>query len=150
MRALFPLDGSEASFHALERGLALLKGTPRLEVTVFNVMQEGFEAAGDPELIEETFEADEGDEVFPTEASSQRVLAKALEVARKHGLAVKAKGEVGRPVEEILKEAAHHDVLVMHALGPSNLRDTIKGSTLEHLARHAPCSVLLVHPGKPA
>lgn len=147
MRALFPLDGSEASYQALDRGLALLKGTPRLDVTVFNVMQEGFESAGDPELIEETFEADEQDEVFPSEASSQRVLAKAIELARKHGIAVKAKGEIGRPVEEILKEAAFHDVLVMHALGPSSLRDAVKGSKSEHLVRHAPCSVLLVHPG---
>lgn len=149
MRVLVPLDGSEASFEALERGLLLLKGTPGLDVTVFNVMQEGFESAGDPELIEETFEADEDDEVFPSEASSQRVLAKAIAVARKHGLAVKAKGEIGRPVEEILREAAYHDLLLLHALGPSDLKDKLKGSHTEHIARHAPCSVLLVRTGKP-
>jgi nucleotide-binding universal stress UspA family protein len=147
MRALFPLDGSEASFQALDRGLALLKGLSHLEATVFNVMQEGFESAGDPAYVAETFEADEGDEVFPTEASSQRVLAKAIGIAKRHGLQVKAKGEVGKPVEEILREAAHHDLLVLHALGPSNLRDALKGSRSEHLARHAPCHVLLVQPG---
>jgi nucleotide-binding universal stress UspA family protein len=148
MRALVPLDGSEASYQALDRALALLKGLPALEVTLFNVMQEGFESAGDPDYVEETFEKDEEDEVFPTEASSQRVLARGLEVARKHGIAAKAKGEVGRPMDEILREAAHHDVMVVHALGRSNLRDALKGSTAEQLVRKAPCSVLLVQPGE--
>lgn len=148
MRVLVPLDGSEASFAALDRGLALLKGTPRLEVTVFNVMQEGFDQAADPQLVAETFEADDADEVFPSEASQQRVLARALDIARRHAITVKAKGEIGKPVEEILREAAHHDVLVMHALGASSVRDTLKGSHSEHLVRHAPCSVLLVHPAK--
>lgn len=144
MRVLIPLDGSEASFAALDRGLALLKGTPRLEVTLFNVMQEGFDQTADPEYVEETFEKDEADEVFPSEASQQRVLARGLDVAKRHGVAVKAKGEIGKPVEEILREAAHHDVLLMHALGASSVKDTLKGSHSEHLVRHAPCSVLLV------
>jgi nucleotide-binding universal stress UspA family protein len=147
MRVLFPLDGSEVSYQALERGLAMLRGAPGLEVTLFNVMQEGFETAGDPQLVEETFEADEEDEIFPSEASSQRVLAKALAIAQKLGIAAKAKGEMGKPHEEILREAAHHDLLVMHALGPGGLRGKLAGGGTEHLARHAPCSVLLVRAG---
>lgn len=147
MRVLVPLDGSEPSFAALDRGLALLKGTPKLQVMVFNVMQEGFEAAGDPQLIEETFEKDATGEVFPSEASSQRVLARGIEVAKRHGLQVTAKGETGRFLDEILREAAHHDVLLLHAMSGSNLRDALKGSHTEHLVRHAPCSVLLVKTG---
>lgn len=146
MRALFPLDGSDAGFLALERGLELLRGSPRLEVTLFNVRQEGFERTADPQYVAETFEADEADEVFPSEASSQRVLARGLDIARRIGVPAKAKGELGKYEEEILKEAAYHDVLVMHALGPSSLRDTLKGSAAEHLVRTAPCSVLLVRP----
>ena len=148
MRVLVPLDGSEASFTALDRGLALLKGTPRLEVTVFNVMQEGFDQSADPEYVREAFEAEQGGEVIPTEASQQRVLARGLDIAKRHGLPVTAKGEIGKPVEEVLREAAHHDVLLMHALGPSSVKDTLKGSRSEHLVRHAPCSVLLVGPAK--
>lgn len=147
MRALFPLDGGEASFQALDKGLTLLRGLPKLEVTLFNVMQEGFEEPTDPEFVQETFEADEQDEVFPSEASSQRVLARALGIAKEHGIAAKAKGEMGRPHEEILQEAQHHDLLVMHAPSPSGLRDALRGSGLEKLMRHAPCSVLLVRPG---
>ena len=144
MRALFPLDGSEASYAALDRGLALLKAVPGLQVTLLNVMQEGFERPADPEFVRETFDADEHDEVFPTRASSERALARGLEIARKHGVAARAKGEFGRPHDEILKEAAHHDVLVMHALPQGGLLGTMKGGGTEKLARAAPCAVLLV------
>ncbi|HEV8360220.1 MAG TPA: universal stress protein [Candidatus Thermoplasmatota archaeon] len=140
MRALVPLDGTALGYATLEHGLAMLRAVPKLEVTLLAVMQEGFEATADPAYVAETFEADEEDEVLPSEASSQRVLARGLDIARKQGLAARAKGEIGRPHEEILKEAAHHDVLVVPALPASSL----KGRGTASLARQAPCHVLLV------
>lgn len=144
MRVLFPTDGSTATEEALDRMLELFSGmTQHLEVTLFNVTQEGFEGA-DPQYVEETFEADERDEVFPSKEASQRAIDRCLEVARKHGLEPETRVVMGNYKEEILLAAEDFDVLAMHELRGSNLTDRLKGSATEKLARQAPCSVLLV------
>lgn len=144
MRVLVPVDGSEETYTALERGLGQLREVPGLEVTLLNVRQEGFEAANDPQYIEETYEADEDDEVFPSEAASQRALERAEAIASAAGLEVASRLEKGNYRKIILELAAEHDVLLMHGLRKSNLKDALKGSATEKLARQAPCTVMLV------
>ncbi len=144
MRILFPTDGSTATEEAFEKLLHLLDGmTAGVEITVFNVTDEGFELA-DHEYIEETFESDERDEVFPSEEASQRAVGRCVEIADKHGVDVSTKIVQGLYKDEILDEAEHHDVLAMHEMRSSNWVDRLKGSATEKLTRNAPCSVLLI------
>lgn len=141
LRALFPLDGSDRSFVAMERALILFKGTPGLEVTLFNVMQKGFETA--PEETVAEFDSDEDDEVFPTEQSSLRMLSRAAELCKKHGVAAREKVVKGRVSDEIIRETASHDVVVMHSLDRKGLGEVLRGSKTEYIARHAKCLVML-------
>lgn len=144
MRVLFPTDGSTATEEAFEKLMGLLEGlTDGVEITVFNVTDEGFELA-DHQYVEETFEDDERDEIFPSEEASQRAVQRCVKIADKHGVDVATKIVEGLYKEEILAEAEHHDVLAMHEMRSSNWIDRLKGSATEKLARNAPCSVLLV------
>lgn len=144
MRILFPTDGSTATEEAFERMLGLFDGmTDGLVITVFNVTDQGFEGA-DPEYLEETYEGDERDEVFPSAAASRRAIQRCVKAAKKHGVEVSTKIVEGLYKEEILAEAEHHDVLAMHELRRSNWKDRLTGSSTEKLTRNAPCSVLLI------
>lgn len=143
MKALFPLDGSEVSYRALKRGLALLRGTPNLRAVALNVRQPGFEGEEGSGSFER-FEKDDSDEVFPSAASSERCLARAREIAKEVGVALETKSVEGTPLDVILEEAKGFDVLVMHALTKSNFKEAIRGSQTEKLARLATASVLLV------
>jgi nucleotide-binding universal stress UspA family protein len=140
VRVLVPLDGSERSFAAMERGLAPLRDS-RLEVTLFVVMHKGFEKAGQDRV--EQFERDEHDEIFPTEASSLAALHDAQARLKKLGIRSSIKTVRGRVRHEIFKESAHHDVVLMHRLGPSRLLPRLRMSSTLWLARHAKCAVLL-------
>ncbi len=144
MRILFPTDGSTATEEAFEGLLDLLAGlSDGVDITVFNVTDAGFEGA-DPQYVEETFEADERDEVFPSEDASQRAVDRCVEIAGKRGVEVATKIVQGTYKDEILAEAKHYDVLAMHELRRSNWLDRLKLSSTEALTRQAPCSVLLV------
>lgn len=139
MRVLVPLDGSEQSMRSLERAIALLSGSDA-EYTLFCVQHEGF--AGAPEDIVEMFDEDEDDEIFPTRAAAKRMLKQAA--SRCAGAPTTTKVAEGKVRDEILKEAAAHDLLVMHGLDRSGLREKFRMSNTEFLARNAKCSVLLV------
>ncbi len=144
MKVLFPTDGSVATEDAFDRFLSLFDGMHEgLDVTLFNVTDKGFEVADHP-YVEETYDADERDEVFPTREASQRALDRCLEIAEKHGVETRMKIVKGTYRKAILEEAEDHDMLVMHELRRSNVRDFLGGSATEKLARRAPCSVLLV------
>ena len=144
-RVLVPLDGSERSFGALERALDLLRALPGLEVTLLNVMQEGFESA--PEHVVEETDRDEKDELFPTEASSRRMLQRGAELCAKRGLAARLAVVRGKVADEIVRASGDHDVVVMHGLDRSGLREKLRFSQTERIARNARCSVLLVQDG---
>lgn len=146
MRALAPLDGSEASYEALERGLELLRGVPGVEVTLLHVRAAGSDLALDPALLAEPSGVGMAPLVVMTEASSRDVLARGLDIAQAREVPARAKSLVGRVHAEILKEAAAHDLLLMHHLGPSRLSDLVLGHDAERLAREAPCPVLLLGP----
>ncbi|MGB0653371.1 MAG: universal stress protein [Thermoplasmatota archaeon] len=143
-RVLVPLDGSQETFTAMERGLGLLGND--VDVTLLVVQDTGFEDA--PEDVTQLFDDDEDDEIFPTEDSARRLLEDAAARCKAAGIGHKPACKVarGRNVRKaILAEAEHHDVLLMHALGASGFKEKLRLSGTEHLARKATCHVLLVH-----
>lgn len=143
LKVLFPLDGSDRSTHAMEEALEMLAPHPDLEVTLFNVVQEGFEDAD--EGVVEMFDVDEDDEIFPTVESSKRMLDDHYDLCEKHGVDdVEGRIAVGTHYEAILDEAADHDLVVMHALDEGGLKEKLRFSQTEKLARNVDASVLLV------
>lgn len=139
VRVLFPLDGSEPAYLAMEKALRVIPRDVPLEATVLVVLQD---FKGAPEDIVRMFEEDPDDEVFPTEDSA---LAVFREMRRRVGpLAGRAKFRIvqGKAGREILAAAQDHDLLVMHA--------TTRGGFLSRgshrLARRSPCDVLLIRP----
>jgi nucleotide-binding universal stress UspA family protein len=65
---------------------------------------------------------------------------------RKLGLAVDLVFATGSPAEEILRAAERHraDLIVMGSKGLTGLDRYLLGSVSRKVARHAPCSVLVV------
>lgn len=79
----------------------------------------------------------------------QRGLDDAVEAARAHG-ATKVKTTLvnGPPWVEITAQLAHdgYDLCVIGTHGRSGISRVVMGSVAEKVVRHAPCSVLTVHP----
>lgn len=142
LKVLVPLDGSQVTFQALERAIALLKGRPNLEITLLNVINQGFRDA--PEDTVDLFDEDEDDEVFPTEEAGRRMLQKAMEICNQHGQEARTDVVHGKVVEAILDACPRHDLLVMHALERRQIKETMRGSKTEKIARQAGIPVLLV------
>lgn len=75
----------------------------------------------------------------------------AAEVAREASNFLEPKGldfqvltRRGNPNEELVKEAAHHDLLIVGAYGHSRIIEMVVGSTTEYLLRRSPVSTLFV------
>jgi nucleotide-binding universal stress UspA family protein len=142
LKVLVPLDGSDVSDRALLGALRLLKGRSGLEVTLFNAVSPGMEDAP-PELVAK-FDADEDDEIFPTTESAERMLERAEKVCMEHDIPSQRRIVTGPFVDSILAACKEHDLLVMHRLERRQLKETLRGSRTEHLARRAGIDVLLV------
>jgi nucleotide-binding universal stress UspA family protein len=136
LKVLFPLDGSEPAYAAMQKALAMM---PMAKATILVVMQD-FKGASE-DMVKQ-FEEDEDDEVFPTQDSAWQVFKEIRRRISAEVPQVSFKLAKGRADREILAEAAHHDLLVMHATSRGGLR--ARGS--HRLARHAPCDVLLIRP----
>ena len=141
MKVLVPLDGSERSLAAMEKGITMLAAC-RPTVTLFVVQHEGFDNA--PEDIVEEFAADQGDEIFPTQASAQRMLDTAAQRIAATGVTIRKQVGKGKVVAQIVAACEGHDVVLMHALNRSGFMEKLRLSGTEQLARKVPCSVLLV------
>lgn len=141
LRVLVPLDGSQRSLDAMEKAMRMLAPC-HPDVLLFTVQHEGFANVGDDRV--EEFDADEDDEIFPTRESAQRMLDQAAVRCRHVGVEAKTKVTEGRYIPAILEQAAQHDLVVMHALGRSNLKEKLRMSGTETLARKLETSVLLV------
>ena len=140
-RVLFPLDGSERSFRAMDKALDVLKGAPA-QVTILVVRQEGFDHAP-PEVIEK-FEADMEDEIFPTEQSAVEVFRHATARVRKRGIQLRLKIVKGSVMREIVNETRNHDLMVMHSMAKWGKLARFKRTRTEPIARRSHCSVMLV------
>lgn len=141
IQVLFPLDGSDRSHEAMVDGLRLLAGAD-LDVTLLCVMQEGFEDADSDRV--QGFDEDEHDEVFPNQDSCDRMLGRAVERCKALGVEATTKVVQGKVPRAILEECASFDLVVMHALDKAQLKEKLRMSSTEKLARQATCSVLLV------
>lgn len=145
MKVLAPLDGSEESMKAMERGLALLQGAD-LDVTLLCVVESDLAEASEDTI--QVFDEDETDEVFPNESSARRMLDRARARAEAVGVPVATRIVVGSPKQAILDAAADCDLLLMHSLHRSGLVAKLRSaSSTESIARHVACSVMLV-PGR--
>lgn len=135
MRVLFPTDGSRQTEASFKNLLRLLAAGPGLEITGLVVRNTGMEEA-DPEIVDE-FDEDERDEIFPTEAAGERAIHRLRELAEPFGVKVRGKVEAGNFQKVILRESENHDVLAMHEMSTSNLKDFFTGSKVEKLLRGA-------------
>lgn len=144
LRVLFPLDGSEATYRAVEAGLKKLAAVKDAQATFYIVLAKNVKNM--PPDAREYLEEDEEDEIFLTDEEAARVIEKAQAIAKKLKFP-KTSGKIieGTPYEAILQEARSHDVLVMHGLDRDEFAEKMRGGMLEKLCRKAPCDVWLVH-----
>jgi nucleotide-binding universal stress UspA family protein len=146
LRVLIPLDGSGATYEAVERGLAKLAGVKDAQALFFIVIAKNVKNM--PPDAREYLEEDEDDELFLTEEEAGAAIEKAQAIAKRVRFA-RSSGKIveGQPYDAILKEARSHDVLVMHALDRDEYAEKMRGGVLEKLCRNAPCDVWLVRTG---
>ncbi len=143
LRALFPLDGSEPTYKAVEGALQRLAQMKDAEATFMVVMSKHLKEM--PEDAAEYLKYDDEDEVFIREDEAKGVVEKAAAIAKKHKIAkTSTKMVVGKVYDAILHEAQNHDVLVMHRLSRNEFKEKMRGGVLEELCRNAPCDVWLV------
>lgn len=143
VRALFPLDGSEPTFRAVERGLAMLARIKDAHATFLVVLNKNLRDM--PADAAEYLTYDDEDEIFIRDDEAQAVLDKATAIAKKLKFTrTEAKTVTGKPYEAILSEAKKCEVLVMHRLDREEAEEKRRGGVLEKLCREAPCNVWLV------
>ena|SRR5256885_1209367 len=143
MHLLIATDGSPLSIEAARRGVALL-GSPSA-VTLLTVVSEmpgddagGFEGSVySPEEQEELWQAEQRHA-----ASELSRTAGALT-----GCDVDERTEVGDVATTICRVAEEipADVIIVGSHGRTGLKRMVLGSVSEHVVRHAPCPVLVVH-----
>src|SRR5687767_14947856 len=81
MKALFPLDGSDATYRALERGLQIIGADPKATVTLLVVMSKGLQEM--PKEAREHLEFDDEDELFIRDDEAKAVIQKAQDIAKR-------------------------------------------------------------------
>lgn len=153
LRVLAPVDGSEASFRALDKLVACIDLTVA-EVTLMHVAETPWLHPGDDqEWLGDKDPQEERDD--PQVQLQRELLAEGesiLEAARDRlpaGVSVNTQVVEGLPAEEILSEADQgYDLVVLGASGAADLKHQILGSVSSKVAWHAPCSVLLVRSGE--
>jgi len=135
MKVLIPIDGSEHSRKALERGLELAE-KQGAEVTIMTVAP----AAGS--ILDEMRNIQEK---LTVEYQAWLDQAKALFAAK--GITVKTVLETGLvPANNIIRRAEEDkfDRIIMGATGMSGLARILMGSTAGKVVANAPCEVTLV------
>jgi len=147
MHVLNATDGSQLSIDAARRGVVLLAHAS--SVTLLTVLTEipgddagGFEGSVySPDEQEALWQAEQqaaGDELAATAAALTGV-----EVDRRVEL-----GDVATTICRIAEELPA-DVIIVGSHGRTGLKRVFLGSVSEHVVRHAPCPVLVVHERPP-
>lgn len=143
VRALFPLDGSDETYRAVQAGLQKLATMKDAQATFLVVLNQKLKEM--PEDAREYLTYDDEDELFLRDDEAKAVLKKAQDFAKKAKFSRTAERVAeGRVYDAILAEAKRHDVLVMHRLKREERREKASGSITEKLCRNAPCDVWLV------
>lgn len=143
-KALFPLDGSEQTFKAVETGLQVLSGVKDAQATFLVVISKKLRDM--PASAREHLTDDDDDEVFIRDDEAQEVIDQAKAIAKKAKFAkVEGKIAIDDVKRAILAEAGKHHVLVMHRLDRDEKREHSHNSLTEALAREALCDVWLIN-----
>ncbi len=144
VKILFPIDGSEATYRAVDRALGILKPDKTSTVTFLCVMSKGLRDM--PEDAREYLEYDDEDELFLRDDEAKAAIKKAEDIAKKQKVAAKVVPLVrdGRVTDVILQEAKKNDLLVMHGLRRDEKEDRKHGNMTEMIARAAGVDVLLI------
>ncbi|MDP3091520.1 MAG: universal stress protein [Nitrospira sp.] len=81
-----------------------------------------------------------------TKERGRQVLGRMRKLVAHRGLTIHPVLVEGRPAEEILRAAArtHADLVILGSRGMTGLKGAFLGSVSRKVARHAPCSVLVV------
>jgi nucleotide-binding universal stress UspA family protein len=129
-------DGSESAFHALSLAIALAEQN-RSELHMVCVE----ELPNLPEFIAEVRDAKEA-----ADRRYEVVLRRASDAARERGLELRTHVLVGHAVRDIVKLAAELEVelLVIGAVGHSELYERLIGSRADRITQLAQCPVLVV------
>ena len=137
-------DGSDEAVRAARSGLALLGGSPQVQVVVASVIDfpvpPSARAFGEMALPARVEEA--------TRAAQQQAAAETVEATARALAPTEAEGRVefGAPGPVLcdLAEELGVDVVVVGSRGRDGLRRALLGSVSDHVVRHAPCPVLVV------
>jgi nucleotide-binding universal stress UspA family protein len=143
MHVLIATDGSQLSIDAARRGVTLL--AQATSVTLLTVLTEvpgddagGFEGSVySPEEQDKLWEAEQreaADELARTAAALT-----GCEIDRRVEL-----GDVATTICRVAEEIPA-DVIVVGSHGRTGLKRMLLGSVSEHVVRHSPCPVLVVH-----
>ena len=144
LRLLFPLDGSDPTYQAVEGALRKAASLKDPEATFLVVMSKKLRDM--PADAREHLEFDDEDELFIRDDEAKAVLQKAEAIAKKVKFPkASSKTVVGGVYDAILSEAKKHDVIVMHRMARDEFREHASGSILEKICRNAPCDVWLVN-----
>ncbi|SDX91161.1 universal stress protein [Halopenitus persicus] len=137
---LVPLDGSAASWNALEFAI---DHHPEATITAVHVVSvvsetEATPVGMAPVHVEEVYEA--------AEEHAASLLSDAEELAAERGTDVETEHVRGRPTDAILDyvEAEDVDQIIMGSHGHSGLKRVVIGSVAERVTRHAPVPVTIV------
>jgi nucleotide-binding universal stress UspA family protein len=143
MHVLIATDGSQLSIEAARRGVALLGNATA--VTLLTVLTDlpGDDAGGFEGSV---YSPDEQERVWDAE---QREASRELSAtaAALTGCEVDERMELGDVATTICRVAEDipADVIIVGSHGRTGLRRMLLGSVSEHVVRHSPCPVLVVH-----
>ena len=167
-RIAVAFDDSAGARAALARAVALARVLPdaRLTIIAIDELPEHVNAfapaaSGGPRRIDLAGQSGEDEPAgsvavaAPTATSTRSRAAQraedwmrtAVEYAQRHGIQVATELRIGHPAGQILiaARAARADLLVIGHSRHPELHNRVLGSTAEHVARHAYCSVLIAH-----
>ncbi|HXR71303.1 universal stress protein [Actinocrinis sp.] len=165
-RIAVAFDDSAGARAALARAVALARVLPdaRLTVIAIDELPEQVNAfapaaTGGPRRIDlagQTGEDDASGSAAGTTSTSTRSrtvqraedwMRTAVDYAQRHGVQLDTELRIGHPAGQILiaARAARADLIVIGHSRHPELHNRVLGSTAEHVARHAYCSVLIAH-----
>lgn len=135
-KILHGLDGSPGSLAALEEAVRLAKAFDA-ELHTISVEEVPHYAGAIGEVVEEKELA---------KHKFHEAIARARDMARREGVAIRSHVIVGHEVKTIVEFIRAHrfDLLVVGFMGHSAIYERVMGSTCQSLVRLAPCSVLVV------
>jgi len=135
-KILHGLDGSPGSLAALEEAIRLAKALGA-ELHTISVEEVPHYAGAIGEVVEEKELA---------KHKFHEAVARARDMARREGVAIRSHVIVGHEVKTIVEFITAHrfDLLVVGFMGHSAIYERVMGSTCQSLVRLAPCSVLVV------